>query len=257
MIKKLKTAIKIIRLLKNPLLYFKDYFKLIKTPYLLYRLKNGVEYKVRGKTTDRNVINEIWIHNSYTPERFKINQNDLVIDVGAHIGVFSIFASKKANNGKIYAFEPSPENYSLLKENIELNKSHNITLIPKALSDKTGIKDFFISEDDNKGNSSFYSKPKSSEKISVNTTSFSDFIKKHKIKEIDFMKIDCEGGEYDIFFNSPKSIIKKIKKISMEYHNINKKKNGLKLKYFLENLGFDIIMKTEGRKGMIYARLKS
>lgn len=240
--------------MKNYPAYFKDYLKKIRRPYITYFLRNGLKYKVRVNTTDRNVLNEIWIYKSYNPKGFEIKKEDIVFDIGGHIGIFTIFAAKHARNGKVYVFEPMPENYKLLRDNVEINKASNVFAYNKALSNKNGKQAFYISEGDNKGNNSFYQIYKNSKKIEVELISISDFIRKNKIKNIDFLKVDCEGGEYDIFMRSPTSILKKIRKISMEYHNINEKMNGGILKDFLEKCGFKIKIIPQGKKkGILYA----
>ncbi len=107
---KAKTAISVIRVIKNWPIYFADHFKLIKQKHIVYILRNGINLRVRSKTSDSGIISEIWVHMDYLPKGFEINENDVAIDIGAHIGIFSIFLSKVAKMGKIYAFEPHPEN---------------------------------------------------------------------------------------------------------------------------------------------------
>ena len=243
--------------MKNFPVYFFDYFGMIKAPYITYELRNGVKYRVRSGTTDRGVINEIWVHKDYTPKGFKIKNNDIVLDVGGHIGIFSIFASKMANYGKVYVFEPFPENFDLLNKNIKLNRAYNIKPFNVALSDKTGTKEFFVSETENKGGGSFYErKEKKTRKIKIKTQAFNEFFDKNEIQKIDFLKMDCEGGEYSILLKCYKKNLKKIKKMSIEYHNINKKQNGLILRKFLEKSGYKVLVSPiSKRRGMIYAKL--
>ena len=89
MTSKIKTTFRMLSLIKNPITYFLDYLKLLKKSYTIYYLKNKIKYKVRSNTTDRVIINEIWLHKNYNPKGFKIKETDTVLDVGTHIGVFS------------------------------------------------------------------------------------------------------------------------------------------------------------------------
>ncbi len=240
--KKIKTLKKIFKIIKNRQTYFLDYFGLIKGQFVEYELKNGVRYKTRSKTFDRYIINEVWIHNLYTQE-FGIREKDIVLDIGAHIGIFSIFASKIARKGKVYAFEPSPESFKLLKENISLNNLKNIIPVNKGFSSKKGGRKMYISNEDHREDS-FYSRGK--KEIEIKTISLNDFFKEYNIDKIDFLKMDCEGAEYEIFRNSSKKSLRKLKKIAMEYHNIGEKKNLNSLKAFFKKNGFVV---KEGHKG--------
>ncbi len=254
MIFKIRQCLEVIRIIKNFPLYFANYFKLVNKKYIIYKLRNGIKYKTRSGTTDRGIINEIFIYKEYNPRGFEIKKDDVVIDIGGHIGIFTILASKLAENGKIYVFEPMPENFNLLLENIRINNRSNVVAFKKAVASKNEKKDLFLSEGENKGGNSFYKKNENSRKIEVETLAFQDFIKKNKIKKIDFLKMDCEGGEYDILFKCPKETLKKISKISMEYHNLSNKNNGERLKAFLEKSGFIVIKKELRKRGMIYAK---
>src|SRR3989344_4760894 len=191
--------------------------------------------------------------NAYLTDYLKLTDKDILIDIGAHIGVFSVFAAHYAKNGKVYSFEPSNENFSLLKKNLEINKLNNLEIFNKAVSNKSGNKIFYISESKNKGSNSLYP-IKNSNKISVPAVSFANFIKSKKLKKINFLKMDCEGGEYKILFNCPKNVLRSIEKISMEYHNLNEKFNGKTMKSFLESNGFLIKIIPDPNKGIIYAK---
>ncbi len=247
----LLTFFKLIKIIKNYPLYLKDYFGKIKGKYVFYKLRNGLTYKLRGGSTDRFILNEVWIHKSYNPKRFKINPKNIVVDIGAHAGIFTILASYYAKNGQVYAFEPFKENYNLLLENIKLNKASNVQAINKAVSDKSGKLKFYVSQTKNKGQNSMYKLGEGQKEISVEKISFKDFIR--KIPKIDFLKIDCEGAEYEILFSLNKNELEKIKKISMEFHNYGKY-TGEDLAKFLQKNEFKVKLIKDGKMfGRIYS----
>ena len=128
MANKILTFFKVVKKIKNFPTYFKDYLGFIKNKYIFYKLRNGLIYKIRGGSTDRFIINEVWIHNSYNPKGFEINEKDIVVDIGAQLGDFTLRAAHFAKQGKIYAFEPEENNYKLLLDNIALNKVTNVAL---------------------------------------------------------------------------------------------------------------------------------
>ncbi len=249
---KIKIALKAIKTLKNWPLYFADYLNLIGKPEILYKLRNEIVLKIRPKTNDRVIFNQIWLNRVYEPKGFEIKENDIVLDVGAHIGLFSILASSKAREGKIYAFEPTPANFEILKENIELNQVKIIFPINSALADETGTKEFILSPADPSGNS-FSFDENNFKKIKVPAVSLDDFVKQNNILKIDFLKMDCEGAEYEIFYNCSNETLKKVQKISMEYHDVDDERTVTHIKNFLEKFGFNVSVKTEG-DNMLYAK---
>lgn len=266
---KLKPAIMMIKKVKNFPLYLADYFNLLGKKEIIYHLRDGTKFKVRTQQTDRVGLNEVWIYNVYCPKGFELNENDTVVDIGGHIGMFSVFAAKQCKKGKIYTFEPCNENFKLLKENIMLNNCENIIAFKKAVSSENTEKDLFLYEDDYEAHS-FFKKNDEAEKITVKTISLTNFLKENNINKIDFLKIDCEGAEYEILYSCNPEIFKKIKVISMEYHNVNKilekqglepiyneNFNGQNLASFLQKNGFEVTIKiTDPKGGMLYAKRK-
>lgn len=246
-IHKIKCGILAINQIKNWHLFILDHFKLLNSKYIIYKLRNGILYKTKTKELHRYMITETWIHKVYN-KYFSIKENYVVMDIGANIGVFTIFAAFKARNGKVYSFEPEKETFNILKDNIQLNKLNNVTAINKAISNKKGKRDFFIS-DSNVGGHSFYSS-RGDRKVSIETESFEGFIKENKIKKIDFLKLDCEGAEYDILYNCKDNTLKKIKHLAMETHSLNGQSKSAEMEDFLIKKGFKV--KREGE--FIYAK---
>ena len=68
-------------------------------------------------------LTNVWMINEYDIEDFEINVNDTVIDIGAHIGLFSLLVSQLCKTGKILSFEPVRENFDLLVSNLKLTRS--------------------------------------------------------------------------------------------------------------------------------------
>jgi len=175
---KIGTVIDTIKLIKNWPTNFAEYFGMIKQGHIVYILRNGIRYKVRAGTYDRKIIDELFIRKTYTREDFGIGEDDLVVDVGAHIGTFTIMASRLARKGKVYAFEPMPENFALLKDNVEINAAHNVVVINKAVASRKGRKKLFVCTE-NTGGHSFYGGGRKGRY--VKTTTLEDFVKEYSI----------------------------------------------------------------------------
>ena len=249
---KIKNLFSIIKIFKNWPSCLLARARLMKEPYFICCLRKGIKYKIRSDSPyDRWIIHEIWEDKDYNIENFSIEDGDIILDIGAQIGVFSVFAAKHNHRGIIYAIEPFVENFKLLEENLRLNKINNVIPLCKAVSGENKIKKLYISND-NTGTHSFFSE-KNERFIDVQTVSLKSIIENYNIYTIDFLKMDCEGAEYEILLNCPNEIIKMIKKIAMEYHNIDGYRNVLMLKEFLEKKGFKVLINVN----MLYARRES
>lgn len=131
-------------------------------------------------------------------------RRDVLIDIGASIGDFAVLA-EKAKFKKIVAYEPDKDRTNLCKKNLKLNKCTRVELFTKEAK------------------------------------SLDEIFKTHQLKHCDFLKIDCEGYEYQILKKSNKSI-KKVRFIAMEAHLFNKSmlRNFNWLKKMLQQNGFSI-----------------
>ncbi len=242
---KIKTTFGIIRKVKNWPIYFLDYFGLVPPKERVYYLDEagGLKISTRPKLGDRSTINEIFIHKNYP---YTIGETDTIVDIGAHIGVFTVYAAKLAKKGAVYSFEPDPGNFSQLKKNVELNGLNNAKIFNEGIFSKEGTFDFYVSDQHSGGNSML---KVSGEKISAHFTTLTSVMDSNKIEQIDFLKIDTEGAEYDILLSTPASYFSRISRIGLETHDWMTEQKGPVLKKFLEELGFSV----SENNGMLYA----
>jgi len=155
------------------------------------------------------VNRENFIENTYQ-KFFNVEEGDVVVDVGASVGPFSYMAASNKPE-KIYCFEPHSELFKTLERNMG-NVTVPVKCIPKGIGAVDGPIEF--SGLFNKDSMAMYSKKKFAGSIK-----FTTFLANHSIDRIDFLKTDCEGGEYDIFNEKNYEWIKKnVKKIAGEFH---------------------------------------
>jgi FkbM family methyltransferase len=125
----------------------------------------------------------------------------VVLDIGAHIGLFSVIASEIAgNSGKIFAFEPSPSTTSFLKKTIAINKKEILIFpVQQAMSNETGKLTFFVSDNkvDNSNSLVSYEDGRKLSGIEVDVNTIDNFAAAKKLSAVNFIKIDVEGAEYD------------------------------------------------------------
>ena len=113
-----------------------------------------------------------------------------VVDVGANIGIYTaILVRIVGEKGKVYAFEPSPHNFNLLKK---YNKSNNVTLVQAAVGDTTGEIVLYVSDKLNVDHQT-YETDEIRQKINVLSYRLDDYLKNEKV---DFIKMDIQGFEY-------------------------------------------------------------
>ena len=225
------------KIFKNWYIYPKVYYKLINDKFVIFNTKTGLKIKIRVRSTDLMALTNVWMINEYDVEDFEINTNDTVIDIGAHIGLFSLLVSQLCKTGKILSFEPVSENFDLLVSNLKLNHIKNILPFNMAVSKNSGRLDLFLNNDQSAH--SIFSK--SSESINVESTSLQKIFEEHKISSCKILKLDCEGAEYEIIDSLPSEYLDKIQNMVIEYHLADTKPELVKsLILKIKNAGFKI-----------------
>ncbi|MCH9627866.1 MAG: hypothetical protein S4CHLAM2_15130 [Chlamydiales bacterium] len=141
-----------------------------------------------------------------------IQREDIVADIGAHLGFFALFFSQwVGNKGKVFSFECNPKNYSFLKKNIELNHCSNVHLEHCAVGEKEGAVD--VPAD----SSGLFCKTKFPKDIPVQMISLDYyFLSKNVVPTV--IKVDVEGYELEVLKGS-QTILKNKPKLFIELHN--------------------------------------
>lgn len=129
---------------------------------------------------------------------YSLNEGDTVIDGGAYLGEFTLYAAKVVGNGgKVIAFEPDPLNYKKLLENISLNNLDNVIAVNKGLhSENTNLKFY----NDSSGGSFLISddpESKPNDMVEVPVVKLDDEMDLLGIPKVDFIKMDIEGAEIE------------------------------------------------------------
>lgn len=225
----------------------------------VYYFRNGLKLRIHDKSKRLNIVfYEIFLKNIYDgrPE-FHINHNDVIVDIGAHLGFFSIKSSQLAKNGMVYALEPFSLHYKLLRDNVSTNNIKNIKLFNVALSSSSCPLEFFYTLQGEPGDTSLYvlDAEKKLHKEIVNSITLDEFFKNENISKCDFMKLDCEGAEYDILFNSSDETISKINRIAMEWHRFVPEHEPRKMENFLRDKGFKVFQEGNytQKAGLMFA----
>jgi len=206
------------------------------------------QIKIFGKTLklslkndgDFAIAHELFLDRQYRhcEEAIKKAKN-CIIDIGGHLGFFSIMASILNPVVPIYSFEPHIGNYALLKENLKNNHIKNVTAKQVAVSSSVGQTDLKLSKEDLNHSLTMAIEP-TGETQKVQTTTLERIFIKNNINICDLLKLDCEGSEYEIIYSAPKTIFDKIRNIFLEYHDWENKGESDKLKSYLQSLDYKV-----------------
>lgn len=165
----------------------------------------------RRKTTDGFIIAEVFFGEVYDKLR-PLQEGDVVVDAGAHIGVFTVRASLKVGKtGKVYAFEPERENFKYLSLNTKGLK--NVEIFETALWSSEGSKTLYHSKG-NTGGHSLFSYNGREAAYEVKTARLDDIV----TGKVDFLKIDVERSELEVLRGAEKILEKHKPYIAAELH---------------------------------------
>ncbi len=168
--------------------------------------------------------------------RKTVKEGDVVVDIGAHVGYYTLLAAKLVGGrGKVFDFEPGPDNYALLTANIKVNGYDNVVAVRKAVSDKSGITKLFLSTTSS-GEHTICPLESNSNYIMVETTALDEFFR-DKTAPIDVIKIDAEGAEMTILLGMDR-IIRENENLKMfiEFFPSHLVASGFSPKQFLDKL---------------------
>ncbi len=212
----------------NMIKFFYKSMKYLKlgNPRLLKVYVKEHDYKYYCRLEDFNPSREEDILKLFRPK-----EGDIVVDVGAHIGRYTIIASKMIRfQGKVIAIEAHPANYDILKRNIALNKLSNVIALNYAVhSRKTMVKLYEPGQEEgftiyNTIMSNRTTTLNNQKYIEVKADTLDSLLLENGIKEVNWIKIDVEGAEYEVLMGAT-TILSSNKDISflIEIHNLGQK----------------------------------
>lgn len=181
-----------------------------------------------------------------------IKPGDAILDLGANIGYYTLLFAKMAGiNGKVYAFEPEPEIFGILKKNVNENGYKNVILEQKAVSDKNTTGKLYLRAD-NRGDNRIYDSRDGREFIDIGLIRLDDYFSDNKIK-IDFIKMDIQGAEILALSGMRRLLTENNPVIMMEFWPIGIKRSGGEPKEclnILRSYGYDYYFLSEDEAGL-------
>jgi FkbM family methyltransferase len=181
--------------------------------------REGMTISIRRNVVDAGILAETYLDNSYV-RGLSLPEHPIVVDIGGFIGDFALYAAKRLNALRVVVCEPSSQNWALLERNVANNHYEDrIELVNKAVTDGRDIRMNVDAPARGQHRVSGYYHS-SVEGRTVPGISLASLVKDHGLTTIDLLKIDCEGGEYDILSATPKDVLNRIGNIVFEYHEI-------------------------------------
>jgi len=225
----------------NPVLLAKIYLNLTDPGIQTVRLRRrGLQFRVRG-AMDVWSIKETFLDRFYEKNGFRIQPNWKIIDIGAGIGDYSLYAAIKQPNSQVFSFEPYSESFVLMQENVQLNSITNVQAFDAAIGAESGELVLDLSGGEPLQFQSHLQKAVNVKKsLLVNSLSLADALAKLGLESCDLLKLDCEGAEYSILFGTPQPVLEHIRRIVMEYHDNLLPYHHGDLTRFLNERGFQV-----------------
>ena len=197
--------------------------------FLKFKFKNASSLSKTISTEDSETIDFIFKGNTITMRNEQgavyymtegiqkldklVNQIELppnatVIDAGGNVGLFTLFLKKRFPDAKVIIIEPSKSLIPIIKKNLKAWEK-DITIVPKALTDKDGMVTFFINKGAEQTNSTdinavtpFAKNNEDIIKYDVPSTTLTTVLKEHHLNKVDLLKLDIQGSEYTVLQSS-------------------------------------------------------
>jgi FkbM family methyltransferase len=234
------------------------------------RLPNGKVCYVTSatmRTITRFLRWETFEHRQYRRAGFELRADDTVVDVGANVGMFALWAEPQIPRGRLICVEPNPQALKCLTMNIRQNDLRNVIVVAAAAGSENGTMElvsfpgwealghradieapWFL-------NGSRMARvarwlvqcallhpcqPAIAKPIAVQQRLLSRILDEHGVAAVNFLKMDCEGSEYEVLRSLDTAHLARIERIVIEYHDFGHGRNHGELTELLRKSGFEI-----------------
>ena len=210
---------------------------------------------------------EIFKRGRYARVGFELRPSDTVVDIGGNIGVFVLWAAPQVPQGSIVSVEPNPVSLGCLKLNIERNGLNNVRAVQAAAGRDGGTMQLIyhpgwemIAYNAELSAPWFYKQsilgrlirwivagltnrhvaPEPAQRIVTPLMSLERIMDSHGIQVVNYLKLDCEGSEFDILRNIRGVCWSRIERAVIEYHEFGRDRRAAELVSILEGHGFEV-----------------
>ena len=214
---------------------------------LLLRTRSGWQIEIPWRL--QHTFKEIFLYGSYLHPHLlaRLPESPVVVDVGGNVGFFSLFALDLRPGARCFTFEPMKGNFAQLQRNHQLNPKADWRLFQAAVAGKDGTVQIYSPSGQPLVTDAFIGKLRESSGCASGTSdevaacTLETMFAREGIQHCDWLKLDCEGAEYEILYGAPASLFDRISAITMETHLMDGAMNTTEaISDYLEQLGYDI-----------------
>jgi FkbM family methyltransferase len=178
------------------------------------RFRDGSNWHLLDVRPGFAALRDVYLERIYDA-RFQLDPGGTILDLGANIGMFTVLAAKKlVPEGRVFAVEPNPDVAAVLRRNLAENGISNVELIQAAAFTADGEAELQLAS--HSLGATISKKEHNARSVVVQTIKISRVVE--AIGNVDLLKVDIEGAEWPIFFDSDPRMWKSIKRIAMEFH---------------------------------------
>jgi len=219
-------------------------------------LPNGLKLALQSPRQEgctKYIIKEIFRDQSYLRPGFELRPTDTVVDIGGNVGVFALWAAKQVK--RVVSVEPT-SSIDCLEKSLELNEITNVSIVRCAVSDATGTIELLQYPGFSGVTHAASFRPAKwgqrlikllwrkdqvePVKVKCPCMSLAGILESSGIDRVDFLKVDCEGGEYAVFDAISDETLARISRIALEFHEIHPSHNHRRIVRRLRSAGFHV-----------------
>jgi FkbM family methyltransferase len=210
---------------------------------------------------------EIFKRARYARAGFELRPSDTVVDIGGNIGVFVLWAAPQVPRGLVLSVEPNPASVKCLKLNIERNDLGNVTAMQAAAGSDGGTMELIyhpgwemIAYNARVSAPWFYKQSalarllrwiiagltnrqisaEPAQRINAPLMSLERIMEHEGIEVVNYLKLDCEGSEFEVLRNTSGACWSRIERAAIEYHEFGRDRRVAELVTILERNGFEV-----------------
>jgi FkbM family methyltransferase len=188
------------------------------------------------------MFEEVWVDRRYLPRDWKRVDTPTVVDVGANIGVFTVWAARELGAGRIVAVEPDPEPARQLRDNLALNRIDDVAVLEAALGGER--REATLYRRGSAAMNTLFPRDHYGSHFEIGKTvrvlTLDDVFERCNIERCDLLKLDCEGAEYEALFGASPDLLARIHHVVAECHVGLTDHDPDALQGFLEEHGFAV-----------------
>jgi FkbM family methyltransferase len=210
---------------------------------------------------------EIFKRKQYLRPGFELRSDDTIIDIGGNIGMFVLWAAPQVPQGRLVSVEPNPAALECLRLNVDRNNLRNVAIVPAAAGGDDGTMELVhhpgweaIAHSTAVNPPWFFSGSQVARlsrwllqrsmnyahdsvadgRIAVQQMTLARIMDQHQVSTVNYLKMDCEGSEFEILRSIDPAHWARIERVVLEYHDFGPDRKHGELVKILRNNGFDV-----------------